>query len=73
MTRVPLTLLMRLLREVTGDCRLEAEVMTPDNVLSPMLRMAEERSPSGPRPSKLMSREKTNPPAVPSKTNAPPW
>ena len=68
---VPLTLLMRLLRKVTGDKGLTAEVKVPESVLFPMLRMAEARSPIEPRPSKLMFLANSKPAADPSRTNEP--
>ena len=70
--RVPLTLLIRLLRMVEGVSGLTPEVRVPDSVLFPKLNMAAPRSPMGPRPSKLTERENVKPPAVPSRTSDPP-
>ena len=69
---VPSTLLMRLLRKVAGESGLTAEVKMPDNSLFPKLKIAEERSPRGPRPSKLMLRASVNPAVLPSSTSEPP-
>ena len=73
--RVPLTLLMRLLRMVAVGERasgLMAERSVPERVLLPRLKMADPRSPMGPRPSKSTSRAKMKPAAVPSNTSEPP-
>ena len=69
---VPLTLVMRLLRGVAGESALTAEVKVPESVLFPMLRMAEERSPKGPRPSKSILRVSAKPATKPSSTKEPP-
>ena len=72
---VPFTLLIRLLRKLAvgeSGSGLTAEDRIPESVLLPRLKIADPRSPTGPRPSKFTSRVKVIAPAVPSNTSDPP-
>ena len=69
---VPFTLVIRVLRKVAGDSGLTADVNVPERLLFPILRMAADRSPTGPRPSKSILRANSKPAVLPSSTNAPP-
>ena len=48
-----------------------AEVSVPESVLLPSLMIAEERSPKGPRPSKLIFLPRSKPVTEPSRNRAP--